>query len=265
MKGIRKAGLFALLIGIFVSPCGKAAYSGQLVEIWGSTTCQKRFLEPAAQNLKRATGIEIIVNGVGTGKGLIGLIDGRVNVSAASEDLDGAVNSARKVAVEASRDIEVPDNLVFHEIMRDHIIPIVHKDNPVSNLTWRQLRDLHTGKISNWREVGGPDMPVQVITSHTGSATRAVFQNIVMDKKDYAFDAIVVDSTRKEIIAVSKNRAAIGAVSAGFLTMFSGDTKPVVTEKITRPLGLITIGEPDRQVEKVVEYLRSEVAARVYN
>ena len=258
MKRITKTGLLALLFGTLIIPSGDAALSGQLVEVWGSTTCQKRFLEPAAQGLQKATGIEVIVKGVGTGKGLIALLDGKTSVSAASEDLAGAINSARKVAAQASRDLEISDSLVYHEIMRDRIIPIVHESNPVSQLTWQQLRDLHTGKITNWKEVGGLDMPVQVITSHTGSATKAVFQKIVMDKKDYAFDAIVVDSTRKEIIAVTKNRAAIGAVSAGFLKMYSGNTKPVKTEPITRPLGLITIGEPQPQVRKMINYLLSD-------
>lgn len=238
--------------------------SGQVLEISGSTTCQKRFLEPAAQAILKSTNIEIRVSGVGTGKGLIALLDGKVKVSAASEDLEGAVGSAMKVAAESNRDLHIPKNLLFHEIMSDLIIPIVHKDNPVSELSWPQLRDIHVGVIRNWKEVGGLDLPIQVITSHTGSATKAVFQNLVMQEKQFAMDSMQVDSTRNEILAVSKNKGAIGAVSMGFMKMYSGNTKPIRTTKISRPLGLITVGPPDPTVKKVIEFLRSDEARKLY-
>jgi len=252
-------GFFTLAFVLLVA---FETFADDLVVIWGSTTCQKRFIEPLASDLRKDIGIKITVNGVGTGKGLIALLDGKVKVSAASEDLEGAISSAKKVAAESGRDLVIPDDLVFNEIILDHIIPIVHKDNIVSELTWEQLSKLNTGEILNWQDVGGPNLPVQVITSHTGSATKAVFQKLVMGKQDYASDAIVVDSTRKEILAVSKNSAAIGAISAGFLEMYSGETKSVRTKKITRPLGLITIGTPNPNVQKVIDYLRTEKAKK---
>jgi phosphate transport system substrate-binding protein len=259
-------GFTAVFVGfftlVFVLSVSHEALSDELVVIWGSTTCQKRFLEPVASDLRKDTGLKINVNGVGTGRGLIALLDGKVQVSAASEDLEGAINSAKKVAAESGRDLEIPENLVFNEIILDHIIPIVHKDNAISELTWEDLGKLSTGEISNWQEVGGANLPVQVITSHTGSATKAVFQKLVMGSRDYASDAIMVDSTRKEILAVSKNTGAVGAVSDGFLKMFAGDTKPVRTKKITRPLGLITISTPQPDVQKVIDYLRTKKARK---
>lgn len=257
-----KAACIGLVTVLCVLSYAHDGNSDQMLEIAGSTTCQKRFLEPAAESLRKRTGIKIKVDGIGTGRGLIALIDGNVMVSAASEDLEGAIKSAKKVAADASRDLQIPSNLEFHEIISDLIIPIVHKENTVSDLTWQQLRDLNTGTIANWNEVGGPNLPVQIITSHAGSATKAVFQQIVMDGKDYAFDAIVVDSTRKEILAVSKNRAGMGAVSMTFMQMFAGDTKPVRTSKISRPLGLLTIGSPQPDVQKMIDFMRSEEAKR---
>lgn len=227
------------------------------VQIWGSTTCQKRFLEPGAEALKAATGVDVKVLGVGTGKGLIGLIEGKAPASAASEDLEGAIRSAQKAAKKSGKDLSIPDNLVYHEIARDVIIPIVHKDNPVSSLSWAQLRDIHTGKIRNWNEMGGPDRPIQVITSHAGSATRAVFQKLVMEKDEYASGAIVVKSTRQEIDEVSKNPGAIGAVSESFVKLNPGKTKPVRTDPISRPLGLITRGPPNPSVQAVIDYFQS--------
>ena len=232
--------------------------SAERLEVWGSTTCQKRFLEPGAKAFKKKTGIELKVVGVGTGKGLIALIEGKAPVSAASEDLEGAIKSAKKAVKKMGKTINIPKNLQYHEITRDVIVPIVHKDNPVKSLTWEQLKAINTGKIKNWKEVGGPDLPIRVITSHAGSATRAVFQKMVMKGEDYAPDAVKVMSTRLEVREVSKYRGAIGAVSLGFVKMNPGRTHIVKTDPITRPLGLITIGQPKENVKKLIEFFRSE-------
>lgn len=228
------------------------------IEIWGSTTCQKRFLEPGANALKDATGIEVKVLGVGTGKGLIGLIEGKTSVSAASSELSSSINSAKKAAKKAKKNVSIPEDLVVHEVARDVIVPILHKDNPISSLTWEQLKDIHTGKVKNWKAVGGPDLPIRVITSHEGSATKAVFQSTVMKKEAYVSNAVKVNSTRKEIDEVSKFKGAIGAVSEGFYKQNPGKTKTVKTESITRPLALITKGEPSSDVKKIIAFFRSE-------
>jgi phosphate transport system substrate-binding protein len=100
-------------------------------------------------------------------------------------------------------------------------------------------------------------MPVKVVTSHAGSATRAVFQKSVMKKADYASSAEEVKSTRLELNLVSQNRGAIGAVSKGFFTLNPGNTKIVNTKEISRPLGLITIGDPTPEVQKIIDFFRS--------
>lgn len=228
------------------------------VALWGSTTCQKRFLEPGAKALKEATGIDTRVFGVGSGKGLLALLDGKTNVAITSNDLAGTISSAQKVLrKEGKPETKIPDNLKFHEITTDVIVPIVNKGNPVESLTWEQLSGLNTGKVTNWKEVGGPDLPVQVVTSHAGSSTKAVFQELVMKKANYAPNAIEVNSTRLEINEVSKAGGGIGAVSAGFFNLNPGKTKTVQTATISRPLALITIGAPAPEVQKIIDFFRS--------
>lgn len=228
------------------------------VALWGSTTCQKRFLEPGAKALEQATGVKTKVFGVGSGKGLLALLEGKTNVAIASNDLEGTIKSAQKVRKkEGKAAINVPNNLVFHEIVKDVIVPIVNKKNPVESLSWSQLADINTGKIKNWKEVGGNDMAIKVVTSHAGSATRAVFQKKVMKKAEYVPNAIFVKSTRLEINEVSKAEGGIGAVSEGFFKQNPGRTKLVKTDSISRPLALITIGEPAPEVQKIIDFYRS--------
>lgn len=255
MKSIKIWAAFLAALFAFGSP--SAVLAGKL-EIWGSTTCQKRFLEPGAKALKEATGVDIKVVGVGTGKGMIGLFEGKAPVAASSNVLEASVKSAEKVAKKEGKKIEIPGDLIYHEISRDVIVPIIHKDNPVSALTWDQLKGINTGEIKNWNEVGGPDLPIRVITSHAGSSTKAVFQKMVMKKADYIANAVEVKSTRNEINEVSKYKGAIGAVSEGFVRLNPAKSKIVETDEISRPLGLITIGAPTPEVQKVIDFFRSE-------
>jgi phosphate transport system substrate-binding protein len=228
------------------------------VALWGSTTCQKRFLEPGAKALQETTGVKTKVFGVGSGKGLLALLGGKTNVAITSNNLEGTIKSAQKVLKKEGKPaVQIPEDLQFHEITKDVIVPIVNKDNPVASLTWAQLADLNTGKVSNWKDVGGADQAVQVVTSHAGSSTKAVFQKQVMRKADYAASAIQVKSTRLEINEVSKNVGGIGAVSAGFFNLNPGKTKMVKTETISRPLALITVGDPAPDVQKIIDFFRS--------
>lgn len=226
--------------------------------IAGSTTVQKRIVEPAAAKIKEATGVDIKFQGTGTGKGMIALAEGKVTVGAASETLDDAVSSAQKAAKEAEKPFSKPGNLEFHQLYMDSIVVILNKDNPITSLTKEQLKDLNTGKTKNWKEVGGPDLPVKVVTSHAGSATRQVFQKQIMGGAEYEASAAEVRTTKEEINEVTKNKGAIGAVSEGFYNMDKGGTKQIKAPEIKRPLALITVGKPSADAQKVIDFLKSK-------
>ncbi len=248
--------LFVVFCLTFISTL--TASAAGMVKLWGSTTCQKRFLEPGAKALETATGLKIKVLGVGSGKGMLALFEGKTNVATSSSTLEATIHLAQKVLEKAGKPpAKVPEGLIYHEITKDIIVPIVNIKNPVSELSWEQLALLNTGETKNWKDVGGPDMPVTVITSHTGSSTKAVFQKKVMKKADYSIDATQVKSTRLEINEVSKNEGGLGAVSAGFFSLNPGKTKKIKTETIQRPLGLITIGDPTADVQKIIDFFRS--------
>jgi phosphate transport system substrate-binding protein len=192
--------------------------------------------------------------GVGTGQGLFALVQGLTEVSAASEDLLSAIESAKKYATAKKGAIGIPDNLQFHKIADDEVAVIVNKDNPVQSLTWRQLKAINTGTIKNWKEVGGLDWPIKVVTSHDGSATRLFFQKTIMENASYTLQATIVWTTEKEIQEVSRDKSAVGAVSVTFLAKNPMNTKKVTTDPIVRPLGLITRGDPSQKVRKVIEF-----------
>lgn len=240
----------------FVSLASATAVA-ETLEVSGSTTVQERAFKGADEKLKTVTGMDIKFLPVGSGKGLMALVDGKVPVSATSETLADTVESAKKAAKDMEKSFTAPANLVFHEISRDSIVIIVHKDNAVASLTKAQVKDLNTGKITNWKEVGGPDLAVKVISSHAGSATRSVVQKQMMDGAEYAAGFAEIRTTKEEINEVGKEKGGIGAVSEAFYAANKGQAKTVKGPEIVRPLGFVTVGEPKPQVKKLIDYFLS--------
>jgi len=226
----------------------------EVLVVYGSTTCISRFLEPGAADLEKATNIQVRTVGVGTGQGLFGLLQGQAKVSAASEDLQAAIESAKKFAVSKNVSLSGFEYLQYHQITDDEVVVIAHKDNPVKSLTWKQLKAINTGEIKNWKEVGGSNLPIKVVTSHSGSATRLFFQKLVMGNAAYSEQAMTVWTTEKEIAEVSADKGAIGAVSVTFHAKAPQNTSRISTTRIVRPLGLITYGKPSQTIQKVIDY-----------
>lgn len=231
----------------------------------GSTTVQGRILEPLAGDIKRSLDIDLKVEGVGSGNGLKRLIAGEVKAAIISSALGGLLSN-----LGAAND----GRFVSHVVTEDDIVPIVNATNPVDRLSWEQLRGLYSGAIKNWREVGGQDLKVQVVTSHPESATREVVWEMVMGKKvDYARNARIVYATKKEMVMTAEDPGAIGAVSIGFLQAYENETrrvglpvevKAVRTERISRPLAIVTNGPPAPEVEKLLAFLRTDQARQKF-
>ena len=252
MKNLAKS----LAILTFASLACAAAVA-QTLEVSGSTTVQEYAFKNAGDKLKTVTGMDIKFLPVGSGKGLIALAEGKVTVSATSETLNDTVESAKTAAKDMDKTFTAPSNLVFHEISLDSIVVIVNSENTVTSLTKAQLKDLNTGKVKNWKEVGGPDLPVRVISSSPGSATRDVFQKQMMDGADYVAGITEIRTTKEQINEVSKEKGGIGAVSEAFFAANPGKSKIVKAPEIVRPLALITAGQPKPEVQKMIDYFKS--------
>jgi len=251
---ILKILLFPLTLIMFLTSLSFDVRADE-VRLHGSTTVQKRVMEPGKDALEKTTGIKLILIGNGTGNGLEDLVEGKCHASMASEELADAVASMK-----AATGLDAPPDIKGNTITSDVIKVIVHPSNPVTKLSKEQLKGLHSGKITNWKEVGGADMPVIVVTSHLGSATKKVFQKTIMDGEPYSREAIEVETTRKEVDTVNFFPEGIGAVSQGFISLPGNKEKVKVVEtvEISRPLMLITKGSPSPDVKKVLDFFTGE-------
>lgn len=231
----------------------------QTLEVSGSTVVVKDIVGAAAPAIKQATGVEVKTLAMGSGRGMVALFEGKTGMAAISESLEEATASARKVMEETGSKAAIPPNLVFHEIGRDRVAVFTHKDNPVNTLTAAQLRDVFSGKVRNWKEVGGADLPVKVYLSSPGSGTRATFQKIALDGGNFAADATDFRTSLAAIVEVTKEKGGIAAAGPSLLDdAKSPNLKIVSTPPVERVVALVTVGKPTDAAQKVIDHLRKK-------
>lgn len=244
MLAAAAAGLAA-----WAAPAGAAQ-----VRLRGATTVVDRVVTPHKDAVEKATGHTLDVVGNATGKGLVDLHEGRADAAMVSEPMEIAA-----VAAAAAGKTVDPSKLQFHVVAKDSIVFVVHPSNPVTSLTWEQLRGIHTGRIKNWRDVGGRDQPITVFSDTPTGGTRAMVKATVMERQEYAPTVVALTAVRKVQDMVAADPTGIGGLGKGFV---DGRTKIVQTKELERPLGFVTIGTPSPAVKAVIDAFKAESAKK---
>lgn len=223
----------------------------------GSTTCLP-IAEQAAELFGEETGTSVLVSGLGSSAGIEAVANGTAEVATSSRSLNAD---------------EEQLGLTTIPVAHDGIAVIVNPDNPVQNLSIEQLRDIYAGRITNWSEVGGEDLPIQLVNRDEASGTREAFKTIVMDGEAFDRRAAVLSGTGQVRDVVSRSRGAIGYISMGFVDSAYAETEVRAisvnhvepSEKtiasggypISRDLYFFTKGEPTGQVAAYIDYVLS--------
>jgi len=189
---------FLLLAGAW--GCKGGGPAAQAVCVAGSTSVQP-FTEKLSEIfMHQHPEIRVDVQGGGSSAGIQAVIQGAANLGASSRELLGPEKNLQ----------EIP-------IAYDGIAIIVHPANPLTNLSVEQLRQIFSGKLTNWRDFGLPRREIDAINREEGSGTREAFEHLVMGQKEVSPAAMVQDSNGsvREIVAGDPN--AIGYISAGLV------------------------------------------------
>ena len=220
------------------------------VRLHGATTTIDRLINPYKDAVEKQTGNKLELVGNGTGKGLADLLDGRCDASLSSEPTEIALGAAKV----AGKDVDAK-KIQFTVVSHDEIVFIVHPSNAVGSLTWEQIRDIHTGKIKNWKDVGGKDAPITVFTDTVTGGTRAMIKQVVMGGAEYSTSVVPLTAVKKVGDMVAADPNGFGGLGKGFT---DSRMKIVQTKKLERPLGFITIGSPSEKVAKVIDAYKAE-------
>ena len=199
MKKVISLALVMLLAAAVFAGCAKKT-SGS-VSTDGSTSMEKVIGALGEQFQNDNSGITFTYNPTGSGSGITAVQEGRCDIGLSSRAL---------------KDDEKSAGLVGTTIALDGIAIIVHPDNPVSDLSVQQIADIYTGKITNWKELGGEDAEIVLIGREAGSGTRDGFESVT-GTKDACQYRQELTSTGDVITTVSQNPAAIGYASLAAL------------------------------------------------
>ncbi len=204
-KAILKLIIF---LPVFLTACSQVGEDGQQSEnpnsntytltISGSTS-----VGPLAENLaekyEELENINIEINQIGSSAGITNAINGVSEIGMSSRDL---------------KKEEQESGLIETIIAYDGIVVITHPSNKVKSLTMEQVKDIFTGKITNWKEVGGDDMEIVVVSREDGSGSRDSFQEIIgYTSGELIRNAIIASGNGNIKTTVATNKHAIGFIS----------------------------------------------------
>lgn len=250
---MKKVSVLALASVLVASPAAMA----QTIKCTGSTTITNVVLNPDVRaDIKAKLGIDVEPVGSSSGAGFKDLMEGRVACAMSTADFAALIAKAGVADASAYK---------VWPLGSDEVVPIVHRNNAVKakSLTKEQWAAVYTGKVRNWSEVGGPDLPiVVVISADEGSATRQEVQKDIMGGAPYPGDVRKSTTTKDEVLAVGATLGAVGAVGKG-LAVGNPAVATMKEPLLKRNMILIT-KEPPAGFDKLVGYLTSpEVKAKV--
>jgi phosphate transport system substrate-binding protein len=229
-----------------------AALAAPEVRINGATTTVNAVINPLKGAVEAATGCTLKVVGTNTGKGLVALTSGQCDVALTSEPLDVSMAAAKF----AGATLNAAD-FQLHPVKEDYGVFVVHPSNPVGKLSKAQVKDILAGRITNWKEVGGADLPIIVFTDPVGAGTRTLVQFRVLEGEDYGPKTQAIENIRLVAGRIAELKGGFGFVGATFV---DAKVKVIDTDRITRPLGFITRGAPTPEVQKVIEAYKAAAA-----
>ncbi len=283
MKRPLLTGLLVALVFISTS-CATSASSqnsspssSSYIENKGSDTIVNLALAWAEKYQAEHPEVRISVTGGGSGTGIAALINGTVDIANASRQI-----KQEEITEAQSKGI----NPVEHVIARDAIAVIVNPENPVSQLTLQQISDIYSGKLKNWKEVGGDDRPIVRLSRETNSGTHVYFLETVLrlgkkdDKTLFSMDTLLLPSSEGIVAEVRQNPNAIGYDGLGYVpkdlkmiaiaqqageayVLPSVETVNDKTYPIARDLYMYTNGDPTGIVKQYLDWILSPEAQQI--
>jgi phosphate transport system substrate-binding protein len=216
---------------------------------------------------ERRPHVSFDLSAVGSGAGLQALRRGSADVALVSRDLHP----------EEEFDLQSGERLLAHsEIAQDAVTVVVHANSPNRSITLHQLRDVFEGRVTNWQQLGGPDLHIQVISREDGSGTRAVFEELVMRDRRVTPTAVIMPSSEAVRQQATGESGAIAYLSLGYLDAEtrglaidgitpSRETIADGTYPIVRPLVLVSQANPQAEVAAFVQFARSPAGQAIVN
>ncbi|MGB8225459.1 MAG: phosphate ABC transporter substrate-binding protein [Sedimentisphaerales bacterium] len=264
--------LYLITVTLLAAAAVLAGSNKNMVQIKGSDTMVNLGQAWAEKYMEQNPTDFISVTGGGSGTGLSALISGTCDIAMSSRNIkDKEIELAKKKGI----------NPYEIKAALDGVAVVVHPKNPVSKLTLDQLAGIFTGKITNWKQLGGSDSQIVILSREVNSGTHVYLKEHVLRRNDpastaeFAPSALMLSSSQAIADEVAGNPAAIGYYGMGYISdkqrvisvakdpnseFVAPTVENVISGKypISRPLLLYTNGQPQGQVKKFVDFALSK-------
>ncbi|MCM2264219.1 MAG: phosphate ABC transporter substrate-binding protein [Desulfuromonadales bacterium] len=244
--------LLVIVMSFLLIPA--VASAEELLRYAGATTLQRSFMPEAARTFQSDTGVRIQIEGGNTNPGIRALLAGEIDMAGAGRHLTAD---------------EKKQGLVEHFVGWDVLAIVVQRINPVEKLSLEQLRAIFSGEIRNWKDVGGKDEPIVVVTSPKGSGMRTSVQDLILKEKAFTANEVVSGVVGQADQQVAMFPAAVTAVSLSMVdnarvkTLSVDGVAPTAVNvaagryPLAKPLALVTRGQPKGQLQRFVDFATS--------
>lgn len=231
----------------------------------GSTTVLPIAQATAEAFMDKHPDVNISIRGGGSGVGIAALMNKTVQIASSSRPM-----KSKEITQAKSKGV----NPVGYAVALDGIAIVVHPSNGVKNLSIAQIRDIYTGKIKNWSEVGGPKQPIVVISRDVASGTFEVFNEKALSGKKVVSSAQLLASNNAVASSVGSTPGGIGYIGLGYVTesvrvvpvegvMPSAKTVKDGSYKLARKLYMFTNGKANGDAASYIAFIQSDAGQKI--
>ena len=259
----------SIILAISIMAIASTATFAQKIK--GSDTCLPLSQKEAESFMKAQSGASVTVTGGGSGVGIAALIEGTTDIAQSSRAIKFDEKQKMQEGGKTAKEVT---------IAYDALAIVVHPQNKVTNLTREELAGIFTGKIKNWKEVGGDDLAIIPYARETSSGTYDFIKEYVLLNKNYMNGIMSMPATGAIIQSVSQTKGAIGYVGLAYVNASvkaihvsydKGKTyvEPTVanaknnTYPIVRPLYYYYATKSEAIVKPFIDYVRSKEGQKI--
>jgi phosphate transport system substrate-binding protein len=268
---------FCLAAIMILGGCSRQSQQANSLQIKGSDTMVNLGQAWAEAFMKKAPNVSVAVTGGGSGTGIASLLSRTCDIAELSREL-----KPEELAMAKKKGLD-PQQIT---VALDGLAVVVHPANPLSQLTMEQLAAIFSGRVTNWKEIGGADLPIVVLSREVNSGTHVYFKEHVLRGEDknsqaeFAANALMLPSSQAIADEVDQNPGAVGYYGMGYISpsekalaiardAASPYVQPTIENvvsqayPISRPLLMVTRGQPEGLVADFLDFVLSPEGQKI--
>jgi len=257
--------------------CSRQSQQASSIQIKGSDTMVNLGQAWAEAFMKMYPKVSVAVTGGGSGTGIASLLSNTCDIAELSREL-----KPEEIAMAKEKGFE-PKQIT---VALDGLAVVVHPANPISQLTMDQLAAIFSGAVTNWKEIGGADLPIVVLSREVNSGTHVYFKEHVLrrgqeeSQVEFAANALMLSSSQAIADEVDQNPGAIGYYGMGYISprekalaiakdANSAFVQPTIENvvsnayPISRPLLMVSRGRPQGLVADFLNFVLSPEGQKI--